>query len=150
MIRLLIERGQSLELQMLVSWQRPGVSASFTNAFFLLFLYHPACPREHSQRSVATACASTAASVGRDQPSFATVLQGSTDPAASTVRRNIPTAFHIQTLRSPLHISMLIAYVHFDPASFCHAVVLFILVKDLNVLTSAFVLTVPEILTLHI
>lgn len=45
-----------------------------------------------------------AASVGRDLPSFVTVPQGSTDPAASMVRRNNLTVFHIRNPCSSLHI----------------------------------------------
>lgn len=66
----------------------------FTHLFFFfffspLFSYHLVCPHGHVQQSVVMVCASMAASVGRDPHSSVTVLQGSTDPAASMVSRNI-------------------------------------------------------------
>lgn len=95
-----MERGQCLETADVdISWQHPGVLILF---YVFLFFHDPVCPHVHWQRCVATVCASMGASVRRDLPSFVIVLQGSTDPAASMVSRNILAVFHIQNLFSYL------------------------------------------------
>lgn len=99
----LIEKGQRLKLKMLTSHANSQVSLLHLLFFsVILFFYDPVCPHPHVQRCVATVCASMGASVGRDPTSFVTVLQGSTDPAASMVSRNILTVFHCQNLFSCL------------------------------------------------
>lgn len=111
----LIERGQCLKLQMLTS-HNSQVSLLYLLFFFFcpsLFFYGPVCP--HVQRCVATVCASMGANVGRDPPSFVTVLQGSTGQAASMVSRNILTVFHIQNVFCSLFFHILLGSISLSP-----------------------------------
>lgn len=97
----LIKRCHHLKPKMSTSHDKRQVSflhSRFSFSFHVSFCFLPSCLRPRVQLCAATACASMGASVGLDPLSSVTVLQGSTDPAASMVSRNSQTMFHIQSL----------------------------------------------------